>query len=119
MSTPRRPRTPITRVGAFFCFVPSEPLPPRPPRAARANGVERAEDVREVLALVVGASARNDDDVVKSLRVERPRIDHRSLVKVGGLEGLHRTAPPAPALEIAGRLDVVMAIEQEHRRAGG
>ena len=91
----------------------------RPLRRPRSQGVERAQDVGEMLALVVGAPARHHDDVVERLRVERARVDARTLAEVGGLEWATLDGLPAPSGEVARRLDIVMPVEQEGRRAGG
>src|SRR2546425_1976887 len=88
-----------------------------PARGSGSNRVHRAEDVREVLTLVVGAAARHQHQVFQRLVADQSRLDRAPLEKVGRRERLALDALPLPARHVAGGLDVVVAVEKKRRSA--
>jgi len=104
-------------IGAAVLLLAVEDHAHRPLRAAAPGGVEGAQHVGEMLALVVGAAARDHGDGVERAVVEPARVDDAVSLEVRRLEGLAGHAVPAPALDVAGRLHVVVAVEQQRRRA--
>jgi len=91
---------------------------PHPPAGgAGADGVHRAEDVREVLALVVGAAAPHDHHVLQGAVVERARVDRPGVEEIRGPERLALHTLPLPPCHVPGGLDVVVAIQEQRRRS--
>jgi hypothetical protein len=106
-------------VGAAVLLLAVEDDLDLPAGGAGAHGIHGAQDVREVLALVVGSAARHQHQLVQRLLADQPGLDRAPVEEIGRHERLALDTLPLPARDVAGGLDVVVAVEQKRGRARG